>query len=311
MKITYMLAAAVTLAITAGNAAYAGDSESCKTVRFGQVAWTDLQATTGVAHTLLSGLGYEPKVTDVQLEVAFTSLKNKDLDVFLGNWMPSQSAQITPFTKEGTVETIGANLEGAGYGLVVPDYVAAGGVKDLKDVGKHADKFGKKIYGIEPGNDGNKIVEGFIADKANGLDGFKLVESSEQGMLTQAGKDIKKKDWIVFLGWTPHPVMGKMNLVYLSGMGDSGFGSATVFTNTRAGYVKDCPNVGKLLANLKYTVDMEGQIMGDILDNKKDPNQAAKAWIKANPQSLDAWLDGVTTFSGEDGKAAVKKSLGL
>jgi glycine betaine/proline transport system substrate-binding protein len=280
-------------------------------VRFGQIAWTDLQSTTGLATTVLEGLGYEPKITDLELAVAFQGLKNKDLDVFLGNWMPSQTSQIEPYTKEGSIDTVTANLEGAGYGLVVPQYVADGGVKDLKDIGKHGDKFNKKIYGIEPGNDGNKIVQGFIADKANNLDGFQLVESSEAGMLTEAKKDIKNNKWIVFLGWTPHPVMGKMNLVYLSGMGDSGFGSATVFTNTRAGYVKECPNIGKLLANLKFTVDMEGQIMADILDKKTKPKDAATAWLKANPAVLDSWLAGVTTVSGEDGEAAVKKSLGL
>jgi len=305
-----LFAAAAAISLISANAVFAAEPESCKTVRFGQIAWTDLQATTGIATTLLSGLGYQPKITDLTLEVVFTSLKNKDLDVFLGNWMPSQSSNIASYAKEGTVETIGANLEGAGYGVVVPDYVAEGGVKSLKDVGKYADKFDKKFYGIEPGNDGNKIVEGFIADKANGLEGFKVIESSEQGMLTQAGKSIKKKDWIVFLGWTPHPVMGDMNLVYLDGMGDSGFGGATVFTNTRKGYSGECPNVGKLLSNLKFTLDMEGEIMADI-GNKADPKDAAKKWIKANPAILDTWLDGVTTFSGEDGKVAVKKSLGI
>lgn len=306
-----MAAMTILGAATISHLGFAAEPDSCKNVRFGQVAWTDLQATTGIASTLLKGLGYEPKITDLQLEVVFTSLKNKDLDVFLGNWMPSQSANIDPYTKEGTVVTLGANLEGAGYGLVVPQYVADAGVKDLKDIGKHADKFGKKIYGIEPGNDGNKIVEGFIADKGTGLDGFQLVESSEQGMLTQADKAIKKKDWVVFLGWTPHPRMGRMGLHYLSGMGDSGFGSATVFTNTRVGYAEECANVGKLLSNLKFTLDMEGAIMADIQDNKADPLAAAAKWIKANPAALDTWLNGVTTFSGEDGSAAVKKSLGI
>ena len=84
------------------------------------------------------------------------------------------------------METISQNLEGAGYGLVVPTYVADAGVKSLADIGKQRDKFDGKIYGIEPGNDGNRIVLGMIEDKANGLDGFELVESSEAGMLSQA-----------------------------------------------------------------------------------------------------------------------------
>ena len=73
----------------------------------------------------------------------------------------------------------------------MPTYVADAGVKSLADIGKHADKFDSKIYGIEPGNDGNRIVLGMIEDAANGLDGFELVESSEAGMLSQAEKAMK------------------------------------------------------------------------------------------------------------------------
>ena len=43
-------------------AASAADPESCKKVRFADVGWTDIQATTGVAQVLLEALGYEPEV---------------------------------------------------------------------------------------------------------------------------------------------------------------------------------------------------------------------------------------------------------
>jgi phosphoribosylamine--glycine ligase len=110
----------------------------------------------------------------------------------------------------------------AGYGLVVPQYVADAGVKSLADLGAHKDKFGGKIYGIEAGNDGNRIIGEMIAKKENKLEGFELVESSEAGMLTQAEKAMKNNEWIIFLGWTPHPVMGEMKIAYLDGMGDTG-----------------------------------------------------------------------------------------
>ena len=51
--------------------------------------------------------------------------------------------------------------------------------------------------------------------------------------------------------------------------------------------------------------------MGDILDNGADAKDAAKAWLKAHPDTLGPWLDGVTTRDGKDGLAAVKASLGL
>jgi glycine betaine/proline transport system substrate-binding protein len=300
--------AAIAVALSAGTAA-AGDPESCKAVRFSDVGWTDITATTAVSSVLLTALGYEPEVQVLSVPVTYASLKNKDIDVFLGNWMPSMAADVKPFTDDGSVETISQNLEGAGYGLVVPTYVADGGVKSLADIGKNADKFDHKIYGIEPGNDGNRIVLGMIEDKANGLDGFELVESSEAGMLSQAEKAMKSDEWIVFLGWTPHPVMGEMQIAYLDGMGDTGFGAATVHTNVRAGYAGECPNVGKFISNLKFSLSMENQIMDAILKGT-DANEAATTWLKANPDAVGPWLDGVTTFDGGDANAAVSAALG-
>jgi len=290
-------------------AAEAADPASCKAVRFADVGWTDIQVTTGATTVILDALGYAPEVKTLSVPVTYASLKNKDIDVFLGNWMPSMTADVKAYMDDKSVENIGVNLDGAGYGLVVPKYVADAGVKSLTDLGKFKDKFHGKIYGIEAGNDGNRIISTMIADKANKLDGFELVESSEAGMLTEAEKAMKANDWIIFLGWTPHPVMGEMKISYLDGMGDSGFGAATVATNVRAGYAKDCPNVGKLLANLKFNLAMEGAMMGPVLKDSADPKETAKAWLKAHADVVKPWLAGVTTLDGGDAAAAVAKAL--
>lgn len=305
-----VLLGALALGLAAGSA-QAADPENCKAVRFSDVGWTDIQATTGVATVILKGLGYEPDVQVLSVPVTYQSLKNKDIDVFLGNWMPSMAADVQPFLDDKSVEQLVTNLEGAGYGIVVPQYVADAGVTELSQLSEHKDQFEGKIYGIEPGNDGNRIVQGMIDDPANKLEGWELVESSEQGMLAQAEKTMKSDGWIAFLGWTPHPVMGEMKLHYLGGMGDSGFGAATVVTNVRAGYAAECPNVGKLLGNLKFDLASEGVMMDSILSQGKDAEAAATEYLKSNPAALDAWLAGVTTFDGQDGLAAVKSNLGV
>jgi glycine betaine/proline transport system substrate-binding protein len=302
-------AAGLALSALVTGGALAADAESCKKVRLSDVGWTDIQATTGVASVLLTALGYEPEVIVLSVPVTYASLKNNDLDVFLGNWMPSMTADIKDYTAEGSVETVSRNLEGAGYGIVVPKYAFDGGVKTLTDIGKFKDKFNGKIYGIEAGNDGNRIILDMISKPENNLEGFELVESSEAGMLTQAEQSIKDGQWIAFLGWTPHPVMGAMDIAYLDGMGDSGFGAATVETNTRKGYVAECPNVGKFISNLKFDLAMEGAIMDAILKGA-DANTAATDWLKANPGAVTPWLAGVTTFDGGDAAAAVKTAIG-
>jgi glycine betaine/proline transport system substrate-binding protein len=292
----------------------AASAASCDTVRFSDVGWTDITATTAATTDVLKALGYQTDIKILSVPVTYEALKKKDIDVFLGNWMPTMDANIKPYLADKSVESLRANLEGAKYTLAVPTYLYDKGLKDFSDIVKFKDQLDGKIYGIEPGNDGNRLILDMIKKNAFDLKGFDLVESSEQGMLAQVAKDVKTKKAIVFLGWEPHPMNTNFDIKYLTGGDDyfgPNFGGATVYTNIRAGYTKECPNVGKLLENLQFTLKMENEIMGKILDKSEEPAKAAQEWIKANPAVLDKWLVGVTTKDGGDGAAAVKKAFGL
>lgn len=302
---TLLAGTALMIALTAAQAA---DPESCKKVRLSDVGWTDIQVTTGVASTLLTAIGYEPEVTQLSVAVTLTALKENDIDVFLGNWMPTQTDALKPYTDEGSIEVVALNLEGAGFGPVVPNYVAEAGVKSLADLGPNAEKFGGKIYGIEAGSSGNKNLLALIEDPANNLQGYELVESSEAGMLTQAEQTMKDKGWVVFLGWTPHPVMGEMPITYLTGLEKAGFGEAKVYTLSRKGYASECPNAGAFFKNLTFNLSMENVMMDKVLKGE-NPNDVAKAWLKENQDAVKPWLAGVTTFDGGDAQAAVTAAL--
>ncbi len=295
-------------------AALAADPATCKAVKFADVGWTDITATTATASVLLKGLGYEPHTDVLAVPVTYTALHNKQIDVFLGNWMPTMEADRKAYVDDKSVEVLGANLTGAKYTLAVPTYLYDAGLKSFKDLAKFKDKLAGKIYGIEPGNDGNRLILDMIKDNKFELKGFEVVESSEQGMLAQVEKAAAKNDPIVFLGWEPHPMNTKYKISYLSDGDDvfgPDFGGATIYTNTRAGFTKDCPNAGAMVNNLKFTLTAENQMMGSILFDGLDGEKAATMWIKANPAALDGWLKDVTTFDGKPGLEAVKKSLGL
>jgi glycine betaine/proline transport system substrate-binding protein len=300
------------LLIIAGPAAAA--ENGCRTVRFSDVGWTDITATTALTTVVLDGLGYEVNTQVLSVPVTFASLKNEDIDIFLGLWMPSMTADIKPYKTDGSVEIIKTNLTGAKYTFAVPQYVHDAGIDDFGDLAANKDKFEGKIYGIEPGNDGNRLIQTMIDKNAFGLKGWKLVESSEQGMLGQVRRAVKRKEWIVFLGWEPHPMNANFEMAYLAGGDDyfgPDFGGATVHTTVRKGYRTQCPNIARLLDNLTFTLTMENEVMGMILDDGMVPEKAALKWLKKHPDALDAWLDGVTTVDDKPGLPAVKKALGL
>lgn len=302
-----LLATAVTFAL-AGSAFAAG----CDKVIFSDVGWTDITATTAATSLVLNALGYETETKVLSVPVTYTGLAGGDVDVFLGNWMPTMEADLAPYRDAKTVETVRTNLEGAKYTLSTNAAGAALGIKDFKDIAANKDALEGKIYGIEPGNDGNRLIIDMISTGPFKLDGFEIVESSEAGMLAEVGNKDKDSKPIIFLGWAPHPMNANYQMTYLTG-GDDYFGpnlgGAVVDTNVRAGYVAECPNTGKLLQNLVFSLPMENEIMGAILNDGTDPTEAAKTWLAANPAAWEPWLEGVTTKDGGDAKAAVTAAL--
>jgi glycine betaine/proline transport system substrate-binding protein len=300
------------LPMLVATAALTAQADQCDTVRFSDVGWTDITATTAIASTVLEGMGYETDTQLLSVPVTYKSIENGDIDVFLGNWMPTMEGDIKPYREAGTVETIHTNLTGAKYTLAVPKYVFDAGVKDFSDLVKFADKFESKIFGIEPGNDGNRLIQDMIDQNAFGLKGFEVVESSEAGMLSQVKRATKRDNWVVFLGWEPHPMNANFELAYLTGGDDffgPDFGGASVHTNVRKGYTQECANVGTLLTNLTFTLAAENEVMAGILNDGKKPEAAATDWLKANPAVLETWLEGVSTIDGKPALPAVKAHL--
>jgi glycine betaine/proline transport system substrate-binding protein len=286
----------------------------CDKITFADVGWTDITSTTAVSSLILQALGYETETQLLAVPVTYQAMAAGDVDVFLGNWMPTMASNIQPYLDAKTVESLRANLEGAKYTLATNEAGAKLGIKDFKDIAAHAADLDNKVFGIEAGNDGNKLILDMIDKDAFGLKAanVEIVESSEQGMLAEVSRHDNEGKPIIFLGWEPHPMNKNFKMTYLTG-GDDYFGpnlgGATVYTNTRGGYVTECPNQGKFLSNLAFSLDMENQIMGAILDDKKDPTVAAKDWMVANEAVWKPWLDGVTTKDGGDAVAAVEASL--
>lgn len=301
-----------TLSALAICAAAAPAFAQCDEVTFSDVGWTDITATTAATTVILDALGYETDIKVLSVPVTYTSMAEGDIDIFLGNWMPTMEGDIAPYREAGTVVTVRENLEGAKYTLAVNRAAMDLGIADFGDIASQREALEGKIYGIEPGNDGNRLIMDMIEGNAFDLEGFEVVESSEQGMLAQVDRATKRDEPIVFLGWEPHPMNANFEMGYLTG-GDEFFGpdlgGATVYTNTRAGYVEECPNVGALLGNLKFTLAMENEIMGAILNDGEDPTDAASAWLAANPDAWKPWLDGVTTKDGGDAVEAVTAAL--
>lgn len=309
---TIRIASALALGLAATQPALAQEGDHCRSLVFSDVGWSDITATTALATTVLQALGYETETRILSVPVTYTALSTDDVDIFLGNWMPTMEADIAPYRDAGTVDTVRTNLTGAKYTLATNRAGAELGITDFASIAQHKDALEGRIYGIEPGNDGNRLLLEMVAMDQFGLGTFEIVESSEQGMLAQATRLSNAGRPVVFLGWEPHPMNAEIEMTYLEG-GDEIFGpdlgGAEVRTNTRAGFVEDCPNAGQFLQNLEFTLPMENEVMGMILNDGQEPMAAARAWLSANPEAAMPWLEGVTTVDGNDAETALRESL--
>lgn len=303
---------ALMLAATAAPA-FAQDADSCTTVRMSNPGWTDITATNGVAQTLLEALGYQAEISTLSVPVGYEALKNGQTDLFLGNWMPAQQKFRDDLDAAGGIEELVQNLEGAKFTLAVNKPGAEAGVSDFADLDARKDAFEGKIFGIEPGAPANQSIQAMIDADDFGLGDWTLVESGEQAMLAQVGRNASAGTPTVFLAWAPHPMNEAIDITYLSG-GDEQFGpdygGATVHTLARSEWVQNCPNAARLFSQLVFDIPMENQLMGMILNDGTDPADAASAWLAQNPQVLDDWLAGVTTTQGDPAKEAVLAAIG-
>jgi len=300
--------------VLAGPVLAAEEPAQCETIRFAEVGWTDITATTALAREVFEALGYQTRVDTVSVPIAYSGMQHGDFDVFLGNWMPTMASISDPYVERGDVVRLTANLENAKYTLAVPQYVYDAGVTSVADLDDHADRFEASLHGIEAGNDGNEMIQQMIDDDAFGLGDWQLVDSSEAGMLAELRARTGHEGWMVFLGWEPHPMNTTFDMAYLEGADDyfgPDLGGATVYTNTRAGYVEECANVGTLLENLAFTLEMENHLMDQIMNAGVEPREAARAYLQEQPEPLDTWLEGVTSRAGEPGVEVVKRELGI
>ncbi|MHC8364490.1 choline ABC transporter substrate-binding protein [Pseudomonas sp. ZT5P21] len=303
------LSTVLTVGLLALGSASAYADQRCETVKMADPGWSDIAATNAITGFLLDGMGYKAKVDTLAVPITFGGLKDGQVDVFLGNWMPAQQGFYDKFVATGDVTQLAKNLDGTEFTLAVPDYVWDAGVHNFADLNKFADKFDRKIYGIGSGAPANISLQEIIKKNDFDMGQWKLVESSEQAMLAEVSRAVKKQKFVTFLGWTPHPMNVQLKMHYLKG-GEKYFGdTGSVHTLTRKGYAEACPNVGKLLTNLSFTQEMENSIMSEVVNKKVSNADAAKAWIKANPAVLDKWLDGVKTVDGKDALPAVKAKL--
>ena len=280
-----------------------------ETIDFGYVQWPGVTVKTHVAAKVAQYLGYETKMTAASQAIIFKSLETEDLDVFLGNWLPTMKMHFDEYQEKGAVHNVRVNLEDVIYQTAVPEYVYEAGVHSLADLNEHAEKFDSKIYGIEPGNDGNIIIQDAIDNGTYNLDGWTLQASSTAGMLSSVKKAVKNEEWIAFNGWKPHYMNVLFDLKYLEDPEGIWGDNDSVHTVARNGYQDENPNFYKFLEQFTVPAPVQNQWINEYQNNDRDPEVVAEEWIANNLDVVNQWVFGVKSTDGRMGRKAIAEKV--
>ncbi len=269
--------------ISAGCTGTQETAEPKKEISIGYVTWDCAIASTNVMKQVFEEAGYEVNLVAVDAGPLFQALARGDVDFTTTGWLPHTHEHY--WEQYGDqIDYVNENIPGAArIGLVVPTYVTIDSIEEMNDV---ADQFGGRIVGIEPGAGIMTRTEQAIEEY--GLD-YELVASSSAGMAAELSSSINDEEWVVVTGWSPHWKFGRYDLKFLEDPKGVYGGAEDIVTLARQDLATDDPEAYGILTRFEWTSEDIASVMTDIAGGMPE-EEAAKAWVDANPEKVQAWL---------------------
>ncbi|MDQ6420263.1 glycine betaine ABC transporter substrate-binding protein [Paenibacillus sp. LHD-117] len=271
-----------------GNNGSTGGKDAKKEIKLAYVAWdSEIASTHVVKEVLESRLGYTVDMLQVDAGPMWSGIADGSADAMVAAWLPTTHESYLK-ENEGKLEDLGPNLEGTKLGLVVPAYMDVNSIEQLTDpaVGEGVDF---TITGIEPGA-GLMMKTESVLDEYGLKDKWTLLESSSAAMTQALESAYKSQEPIVLTGWTPHWMFAKMDLKYLEDPKGVYGQDEQIHTVARNGLKDAQPEAYAFLDKFNWTPDDMAAVMIDIVEGAS-PEEAAKAWVEANADKVDAWLE--------------------
>ena len=281
MKMRRLLGAVATLVVAMSSTLASADS---KTLSIGYVdGWSDSVATTHVAAEVIKAkLGYDVKLQAVATGIMWQGVATGKLDAMLSAWLPVTHGEYWAKNKDKVVD-YGPNFKDAKIGLIVPEYVKAKSIEDLKT----DTTFKNKIVGIDAGS--GVMLKTDEAIKAYGLD-YKLQASSGAAMIAELTRAEDKQESIAVTGWVPHWMFAKWKLRFLDDPKGIYGAAETVNSIGSKGLEKKAPEVAAFLKKFQWaSKDEIGEVMLAIQEGAK-PDAAAKDWVAKHPERVAEWV---------------------
>lgn len=274
-----------------------------KTVRLSYVEWSETVAATNMVKTVIQEkLGYACEIVPMTADKMWEAVASGKVDGMVAAWLPTTHGHYYQQYEDQFVD-LGPNMVGTQIGLVVPDitvgrqtaesgqrnapYITATSIEDLK---KYADKFNRRIIGIDP--EAGIMKKTREAMREYGLYNYELIKGSEVSMVAELSNAIRKQRWIVVTGWVPHWKFARWKLKFLDDPKNIYGGKEKIHTIVRKGLKDDMPDVYRFLDNYHWTPEDLGQLMIWIQeDDGMYPGEKALRYMRYHGDQVQSWLE--------------------
>jgi len=261
--------------------------------------WEEGVAYTHLVQAILEDeMGYEVETEAMDVGDAFDSVAAGESDALMEAWLPNLHGHYMD-AHEAEVVDIGALIQSAVSGLVVPQYMADEGTTAISHLNTtHVfSALSGEITGIDAGSAlmitlENDLMPAYNLDTTNAT-GYHLVEGTVPDMMDTLAVAIAAQDHIVVTGWQPHSMFGLYDLHMLEQDGEVVWQADDIHVVGRSGINADKPTLVQLLSEMHLTIDEIGDLMVAVMDSPLSTLEAARAWKDENP---DVWSDWVPQY---------------
>ncbi|MFC8248035.1 ABC transporter substrate-binding protein [Streptomyces chartreusis] len=284
-----------------------GDSGKCGTFNLAVNPWVGYEANAAVvAYVAEHDLGCKVNQKDLKEEIAWQGFGTGEVDAVIENW-GHDDLKKKYITDQKTALDAGPTGNKGLIGWYVPPWLAKAhpDITDWNNLNKYAAEFKTS----ESGGKG-QLLDGdpsFVTNdealvKNLKLD-FKVVYAGSETALIQAFRKAEKnKEWVIGYFYEPQWFMSEVPLVkvklpeYKDGCDadaekvDCDYPVYELDKIVSAKFAKSGSPAYDLVKNFTWTNDDQNVVAKYIAVDKMAPEEAAKKWVEANRDKVEAWI---------------------
>ena len=258
-------------------------------IQIGWTAWSDAEFVTRLAERVIEDeMGYAVELVQTDIAPQYQGLAAGDIDMMLMAWLPGTHEDYMERVGQDVVD-LGPLYGNARLGWAVPAYIPEDELASIEDLKKDSvrDRLDGQITGIDPGAGLTRLSEQAI--ESYDLD-YDLQISSGAGMTSALDRAIRRDEWIVVTGWSPHWKFGAYELRYLEDPEEALGGFERIHALVREGFAEEYHDVALMVSRMHLDLDVLEDAMFYAQENSYD--DAVERFLEDNPQHVRYWVTG-------------------